>query len=183
MTERPNDSRIVDVSTFTRVAGQREGQCKLAEFERLNGSLLSAVDSVPATWAVQGEQRPVTGGAPEMWLHLQGRAQVALQCQRCLQAVEVDLEVDRHFRFVRYEAEAARLDEESEDDVLVLEPRLDLLELLEDEFILALPIVPMHEVCPQPLKAPVGEVLDDEPAPNPFAALAALRKKSTDEGD
>ena len=83
---------------------------------------------------------------------------------------------DRKFRFVRSEEEAERLDEMSEVDVLVLSPKLDGLELLEDELILALPLVPRHEpVCPNPLPLPVDELELEEPAPNPFAALAALR--------
>jgi uncharacterized protein len=85
--------------------------------------------------------------------------------------------VQRRFRFVRNEDEAARLDEESEDDVLALPARLDLQALLEDELILALPIVPRHALCPEPLPLPAAEPLDEEaPAPNPFAALAALRR-------
>ena len=47
-------------------------------------------------------------------------------------------------------------------------------ELIEDELLLAMPIVPRHEVCPEPLVATVDE-LPDDPAPNPFAALAALK--------
>jgi uncharacterized protein len=35
--------------------------------------------------------------------------------------------------------------------VLALEPALDLKELVEDELLLALPLVPRHEVCPEPL--------------------------------
>jgi len=100
-----------------------------------------------------------------------------LQCQRCLQSVSEALSVARSFRFVRDEAAAAKLDEESEDDVLVLPPRLDLMELLEDEFILGLPIVPMHDECPKPLVAPGAPSEVEEPAPNPFAALAALRTR------
>ena len=79
-------------------------------------------------------------------------------------------------RFVRSEAEAERLDEVSDDDVLVLLPRLDLHELAEDELILALPLVPRHDdVCPEPLPMPIDDLPSEEPAPNPFAALAALR--------
>ena len=107
---------------------------------------------------------------------LQARASVPLQCQRCLQQVLQDLNVDRRFRFVRSEEEAERLDESSEDDVLVLGPRLDLQELLEDELILALPLVPKHDgPCPAPLPMPLDELEDEAPAPSPFAALAALR--------
>ena len=181
MTERSNegrDSRIVEMLGFARAAGERAGQLPLTELPRLADSLLKAGPGAQVDWSAAGRQVPVTGGAPEVWLHLQARAAVELQCQRCLQSMDQDLQVDRQFRFVRTEAEAVKLDEDSEDDVLVLAPRLDLGELIEDELILALPIVPMHAVCPEPLQPPsVAEPMIED-RPNPFAALAALRKKS-----
>jgi uncharacterized protein len=91
--------------------------------------------------------------------------------------------VDRRFRFVRTEAEALKLDEVSEDDVMVLEPRLDVATLLEDELILSLPIVPMHPVCPEPLRPLHDDSVLDDAAPHPFAALAALRGKPPRDGD
>ena len=88
--------------------------------------------------------------------------------------------MQRRFLFVGSEAEAEQLDAESDDDHLVLMPRLDLLLLVEDELILELPLVPRHEgVCPEPLPFPDVADAAEEPAdarPNPFAALAALRK-------
>jgi uncharacterized protein len=88
------------------------------------------------------------------------------------------VEVDRWFRFVADEATADAEDEESEEDVLVMEPRFDLHSLIEDELLLALPLIPMHDVCPEPVRMSAGEL--PEPAetekPHPFAALAALRK-------
>jgi uncharacterized protein len=102
-----------------------------------------------------------------------------LQCQRCLQALQQPLVLERRFRFVASEDEAERLDADSDDDHLVLEPRLDLRSLVEDELILELPLVPRHEgPCPQPLPQPEPEPAEppDEARPNPFAALAALRK-------
>ena len=45
------------------------------------------------------------------------------------------------------------------------------------ELILALPLVPRHESCPQPLPVPAAE--PEEPAPNPFAALSRLRGTSS----
>ncbi len=75
------------------------------------------------------------------------------------------------------EAEAERLDAESDDDHLVLVPRLDLLALVEDELILELPLVPRHEgICPEPLPQPAADEAPVDERPNPFAALAALRK-------
>ena len=47
------------------------------------------------------------------------------------------LRVDRRFFFVAGEDAAASLDAESDDDVLTLEPALDLKSLVEDELLLA----------------------------------------------
>ncbi len=60
--------------------------------------------------------------------------------------------------------------------MLALTRALDLRELIEDELLLALPIVPRHEVCPVPLVAPADAAELVEEKPNPFAALAALKR-------
>ena len=168
------DARALDVAALCKHATVLKGQWPLAAMQRLASSLCAASDG-NATWQAHGSLLPVMGGAPERWLELQAQAAVPLQCQRCLQTLVEALDVRRRFRFVPTDEEAARLDEASEDDVLVLQPRLDLHELLEDELILALPIVPRHAECPQPLPMLVQELEDEAPAPNPFAALAALR--------
>ena len=81
-------------------------------------------------------------------------------------------------------------DEDSEEDVLVWDKRFDVLALLEDELIMAQPLVPRHEVCPTDVEAlmhderetpvPGGQAQSDVPdgqeKPHPFAALAALKK-------
>jgi uncharacterized protein len=136
-------------------------------------------------WRAVGVLRPAAVGDPQFWLELRVQGSVRMQCQRCLQPVTLALEVDRPIRFVADEDEAARLDEEGDDDVLALTARLDLLALIEDELILALPIVPRHDVCPQPLQVPGGVAADGTPEPvpeeaddrpNPFAVLARLKK-------
>jgi len=47
--------------------------------------------------------------------------------------------------------------------------------VIEDELILALPVVPLKPGAP--LEWNDGEVPEEEPEPNPFAALESLRKK------
>lgn len=143
----------------------------------VSGLAATPVDAV-AAWSAQASMKPVTGGAPEMWLHLQARATVLLQCQRCLQDMTEPVRVDRRIRFVRSEAEAARLDEDSEDDVLALVPRLDLQELFEDELILSLPLVPRHSHCPQPLVKSSEEPAAQSTAAHPFAGLAVLKTRA-----
>jgi len=188
MSEKLPDPRRVDLPSLARNAGLFEGNLPRAGLERLSLSLLpSPNDSAgppdsadpPMHWRATAEQRRQRGGGePELWLHLQVDTVVTLQCQRCLQPMRQPLAVDRQLRFVRDEAEAARLDEESEHDVLVLPASLDLLELLEDELILALPLVPRHDVClsPLPMSAADAGADDTDDEPHPFAALAALRR-------
>ena len=186
--ERAFDPQRLDLSLFCAQGGQLDGEWPQTDFARLQDSLMPLPgDRVPppVQWHAQGLARPVTGGEPELWLHLRAQTSVVLQCQRCLQPTTEVLALDRQLRFVRGEDQAATLDEESEDDVLALQARTDLRELLEDELILALPLVPMHTLCPQPLVAVPEETAGAakeqtaEAAPHPFAALAALRKPPT----
>jgi len=176
MSEHKPDRPSIEVLAFARQEGRLDGTWHVSELPRLSAGLFELDADTGASWQLAGHQQPVLGGEAAVWLHLQGRAEVVLQCQRCLQGVTTPLEIERRFRFVRTEAEAARLDEESEDDVLVLPQRLDVLELLEDEFILSLPIVPRHDVCPAPLRLIDAEDTQQaDSAPHPFAALAFLR--------
>ena len=180
MKERGPDPLALDVLALCKADGALEGVWPLAALPRLGESFCAASDG-SAHWQPRGWLQPVIGGEPEIWLELQGSAEVPLQCQRCLQPIHQRLRAQRRFRFVRTEDEAARLDEDSEDDVLALPARLDLQALLEDELILALPIVARHDVCPDPLPLPADDELEGEsPAANPFAALAALRGRLPD---
>jgi uncharacterized protein len=194
MKPRPFDPHHLDLPAFCRAGATLEGEWLQAGFLRLAEDQVQAADgalpaaSAPVRWSAHGELRPIAGSAPALWLHLQGQTVVSLECQRCLQPMAHALTVARWLRFVADEDEAAQLDEESEDDVLALPRRLDLRTLLEDELILALPLVPRHERCPVPLPAAANldglpQADDDAGAgpqrparPNPFAALAVLRR-------
>jgi uncharacterized protein len=190
MKSRFHDPRRLDVAAFAAEGATISGHWPLSGMPRIVTSEMPAEDGTTAEeaasdieWSAQGEQRPVPAGAPEIWLTLSARTTVHLQCQRCLAAVDVPLEVSRAFRFVADEVSAERLDEELEDEVLVLGRSLDLHELVEDELLLAMPIVPRHDVCPEAPTLSFGEEdVDDQPgAPaHPFAALAALKKKGPD---
>lgn len=170
---------------FAQAVGQLHGEDALTQFSRLADELhepsrLST--SAAVVWDAAGEMRTDAQGAEAgVWLHLEAKTVVPLQCQRCLGAVETPLEVDRWFRFVADEATAEAQDDESEEDVLALEPRMSLHGLLEDELLMALPLVPMHETCPVPVVMQASDpgIASEEAgtAPrHPFAALARLKK-------
>ena len=180
MSSRPFEPRHLDLRRFAAEGAELSGEWALPELVRLSDSASSerppsADDRV--AWHARGEQ--TTGVEPQIWMHLEARTALALQCQRCLAPLDVDVEVNRRFRFVTGEAAAAELDAESEDDVLALTRDLDLQELVEDELLLALPLVPMHEECPEPLTPP-ETVAVEEAVSNPFAVLAALRRETPD---
>ena len=89
---------------------------------------------------------------PEIWLHLRAQTVLPLTCQRCLGPVDTAFAVERSFRFVPDEEMAAAQDEQSEEDVLALSRSFDLVELVEDELLMEMPLAPRHEVCPEPVK-------------------------------
>lgn len=180
MKHRAFDPDKLDIAAFARDGASLNGEWPVAALTRLADS---AAPEAPASawpalhWALQGETRQPKGGAAQTWLQLTAQATVWLTCQRCLQPVKAEVDIERWIRFVDTEAEAAALDADSEDDVLALPRHLDARELIEDELLLALPLVPRHEVCPDPLPVPADQVEDaPEERPNPFAALAALKR-------
>jgi uncharacterized protein len=176
------DPRHLDVATFAAAQGRLSGEWPLAALHRLGPATAGPTDA-GVVWAIHGERREQPPGMAEIWLHLRASATLEMVCQRCLQSMPQALNVERSFRFVKDEAEAERLDEHSEDDVLALGHPLDVLALVEDELILALPLIPRHDVCPQPLMAQAGAPQGSPSREdNAFAVLAALRRRPADEG-
>ena len=170
----------LDLAAFARDGASLQDEWPATSLERLaeSGAVdAPAKDWPPVAWSLHGEIRQPRGGKAQTWLQVTAQAQVALTCQRCLKPVEEHLDIDRWIRFVDTEAEAAELDADSDDDVLALPRHLDARELIEDELLLALPLVPRHEVCPEPLAHADDEAEpQEEERPNPFAKLAALKR-------
>ena len=137
---------------------------------------LSPDDAVQ--WQATGELRPKTGADDQVWLHLSAQARVPLTCQRCMTQVAMPVGVDQWYRFVDSEDIAMAEDDEAEEDLLVMVPQFDLMALLEDELLMALPLVPMHESCPVTPVFSAGDPAVDaaEVKPNPFAVLGQLKK-------
>jgi uncharacterized protein len=179
MSARSRDPSRLDVEPFAREAGELEGQWPLRQLRRLAETTHAEArpsESDVVTWQARGELRPVRGAPPQPWLHLSAQTSLNLECQRCLQPMAVALDVSRSFCFVHGETAAAELDAESEDDVLALTRALDMRELLEDELLLSLPLVPRHDSCAPPMPLDNGGPEAAEERPNPFAALAALKR-------
>lgn len=178
-------SRPLDVRALAQAGASLSGVSPLGQFERLLSEIPEGMAGQGADrevrWTARGESLAQRAGAPQVWLHLEAAASLPMVCQRCMTPVEVDLAVQRAFRFVADEKTASSEDEESDEDVLVFSRDFDLLNLVEDELIMALPLVPRHEVCPQGVKLAFAdeEPAESEPAPSPFAALAGLKGRKS----
>ena len=152
----------------------------LQQLERLASETQGLTAETTVQWQTRGELRPRASADDEVWLHLDARADVPMVCQRCMATVVVPIDVDQWYRFVATEDIAMAQDDECEEDLLVMAPQFDLLALVEDELLMALPLVPMHESCPAPPAFSTEPLAESEPEsekPHPFAALAVLKKK------
>jgi len=176
--QTPKNLHALDVKAFTKAQMHLEGDTPVAKLERLAADCSGEVTGHVA-WSVQGAIDPEQRSKEDAWLHLEAKATVPLTCQRCLHPVQVELLIEQDFRFVADEATALAEDEESDEDLLVLEDSFDLMALIEDELLMSLPLVPMHPACLSE-QAPTSaeeEAILAEVKPNPFAVLASLKTR------
>lgn len=151
----------IDGLAFSRTAGVLKGQLGLESLPRLGQSGCS---SAHLDFVLTGE---INGrGKPGLSLVVEGS--VRLQCQRCLGDVDVPLRLEARLELAASEAEILAEDDDTER--VVASSEMDVAVLVEDELILALPMVPKHEQC----RTAAG--LDGGDEPSAFQALAALKK-------
>ena len=180
--EKKLDPSHLDVVAFARDGASLKGQSPLAALPRLlDEQVAGDLQAGLVAWRLEGRLVPQSGGADQIWLDVQASVALPMQCQRCLKPVLSTVLAERSFRFVADEATAAALDDEAEEDILVLSRDFDALALVEDELIMALPLVPRHEVCPEAVTMAVSDPDVDaaQERPHPFAALASLKKPSS----
>ena len=163
----------VDLRELARRGAVLDGSFALASMSRLASALSEPAGVARVRWTLRAQLGAQPGGGAQPVAELEVDAEVPLQCQRCLATVRVPV-VDRaRFRLVDVEPELNAEELEAEDEALCAAAPVDLHELVEDQLLLALPLVPMHDSCPQPLRLPASEATS---APSPFAALARLKR-------
>ncbi len=103
---------------------------------------------------------------PSLHLHIKSRLPVI--CQRCLEEMLIDLELN--FDYLLSNSTASELEDSDESDWLEINTEMDVRDLVEDELLLSMPIAPVHEAGCGKLTMQSGE------KPNPFAVLKNLNK-------
>lgn|SRR5574340_493810 len=161
---------VIDSLEFVRGGGQLHGRIAIAELGRLSDLLHSHGGEIEYSLVGHyGRQ-----GRPALRYEIRGLLQ--LRCQRCLEALAFPLNLTGELEFEAGPggmAGVAELDPGA-PDIIPPESELDVVALIEDEVLLALPLAPMHPPgqCqgPQPDRAEAG-------AAGPFAQLAVLQKR------
>lgn len=169
MPERGDPIRLAELGR------SYEGELPLSTFQRLADSIRPSDASAAYRIRFDRDER----GRGRVHGHV--RALLPLVCQRCLETFR--LAVDRQWSLVLLQemAEEALLDA-GEDGCLVTDTGMCLAELVEDELLLALPVVALHpdyEHCrlPHNPAAEKVEAFDAREDPeNPFARLSRLTR-------
>ncbi len=172
--------RRLNLKEFAQRRRSLQGSVAVAELPRLAAALhadAGQLGRLRVHWSLRGSLRRDPAGAEQALVSLRVRGELPMTCQRCLQPSQQAVDDEVTLLLVDEEPELSAEELESAEEAYCSSHPVDVLELVEDQLILALPLVPMHDRCPQPLpagEAPSGSA--GSPGSSPFAVLAGLRK-------
>jgi len=167
----------IDIRHAAQLSLQLSGDDVLLNYQRIMQETRGLGAENVLKWLVHAQTHHIQTDHQSVWLHVTVATTLPLACQRCLENVDVDVQIDRDFRFVGNETKAEQEDGASEEDVLVLSLAFDLLALIEDEILMGMPLIPRHDICPVDVKMTVADLAFESTheSPNPFAALSQLQ--------
>lgn len=148
-----------------------DGTLKIADMPRLSSNVIASGDSVAAHLQFGVDEQKIT--------YLKGHLEtkLTLQCQRCMEPFIYGIMSDFALGIVSTLDEANALPEQYEP-ALATEGNLALRDLIEDEIILNLPIIPRHEPEECKVKLPlVNAEWEQSKGENPFQVLQSLKHK------
>jgi uncharacterized protein len=162
---------------------QGAGFLVITDMPRLAKEVASINPGDGFAWQMETHFEDSPGSEPLQILDLVLNGRLHLVCQRCLQDCAIDLDEKRRFILVASEAEADAYPlEDEEQEPLVASQHFNLLETMEDEVLLSLPLIPKH---PEGFCEPHATVFgfEDEDGAldereNPFKVLKNMKKNS-----
>jgi len=161
---------VIDSRKFAAQGDCIAGKIPLTRLTRLHDALARREGSL--TCGIEGFHVTDESGT-RLGLRLKVNGRLSQCCQRCLAEVEFDCAIDSRLLLVGPEDEWPEEELEAEDyDAIPASRALSLASLVEDEVLLALPLVPRHADCAPPAEQAGPE---EDSAPSPFAVLAGLK--------
>ena len=155
---------VIDTHKFAIEQKSLSGELAILELKRLHDLLIKTEGNL--SFVLSGR----LGDHRQVCLNLQVSGVLHLVCQRCMNELPYSLNFQVELEMIP-EGEEITQDELEDDskDYLPWTKLLNVSELVEDEVILALPVVARHSVCNLQGRAEAGDLN------SPFAGLATLK--------
>jgi uncharacterized protein len=168
-----NPLLLIDNIAFAKKNELIQGVLSLGSFPRLaellkhTSEISNLADKIE--YVLHGE----TSNLGQHYLHLTIKADLTTACQRCMSAMP--LIINLNFVYLISDVndadfEALDVDNNDDYDLQQANQAMDVVALIEDEVIIAMPIASMHEDTCKEMVMQSGE------KPNPFAVLKTLIK-------
>lgn len=158
---------VVDPIGLAEKGRRLVGHLSLGELDRLVPMLLCVEGQVDVDlrFERQGRVSVVLGRVS---------TELSLECQCCLEPMALSVDAQVQLAVVCSVDAALALSEEYEALVVGEDRQVAVRDIVQDELLLAIPVIPQHSSCSQ---VPAGSE-QPERRPSPFAALADLKLKS-----
>ena len=156
---------LIDPVRFADEGRRQSGTLSLNRFSRLAEELVEPTGEV--VFSLMGD-RDRDG---RRFISLLASTDLLLSCQRCLKPVVYPLEIKNRLWLVPKGRAIPDNELETDDfDAIEVDALQDILVLLEDEMLLALPMAPCHEACQGVHQQEGADVF------SAFSGLAKLKK-------
>lgn len=159
----------IDAFAFGRQREWRDGEVPVSQLHRL------IEECVDGDGKLRWELRGGTHESGHFQLKLQVAGNVNLICQRCLKPYRFEIASESILVLAHEEVQADRIEAMLEDediDVIVGSKALNMVDLIEDEALLAIPQAPKHDQCPVQTHM-ASEAIDTKASP--FAVLKTIK--------
>ena len=163
----------IDAFDFGRHRERREGEVLIAQLPRLAKECVETLGVL--NWCLAGGSHD--SGHPQ--LNIQVTGDVTLLCQRCLQSFAFRIASESVLVLALDEPQADMIESMLDDetlDVIVGSKTMSVIDLIEDEALLAIPQAPKHDQCPgHAMRSSAPEADSIDVKPSPFAVLKNMK--------
>ena len=157
----------INFFNFAKKEAKLDGDYKISELSRLTEIASNENEKVKVnlSFRLENGRIPCVEGIIKSIL--------VLDCQRCLDSLQVDLKVSFNIAFARNEFQADSLDDKFEIYLIGDDEELETKDLITDEILLSIPMAPSHDFdCG--LETDKGDIVE-EVREHPFDALKNIK--------
>ena len=131
--------RKINFFNFAKKEVKINGDYKISDLSRLSEIASNENDNleVDLYFHLENGKIPCVKGIINLKL--------VLDCQRCLDALKIDLKVPLNIAFIRYESQGDGLDKKYEIYQIEENEDIETIDLITDEILLSIPMAPSHE--------------------------------------